>query len=99
MREPPVFGPNGAVMNSPHMTDEMRAKIERPVRMSDWLGMVEQALRLLWAFFALGIAYVVGFYNGRDEPLPGILSIAVPLTMPFWWGGMILIRRMRERRR
>lgn len=26
--EAPVFGPNGAVMNSPHMTDDMRAKIE-----------------------------------------------------------------------
>lgn len=29
----PEFGPNGAVMNSPHMTDEVRDKIKNP-----WLG-------------------------------------------------------------
>ncbi|ACT58131.1 hypothetical protein [Hirschia baltica] len=29
----PEFGPNGAVMNSPHMTDEVRDKIKKP-----WFG-------------------------------------------------------------
>jgi len=55
---PPEFGPNGAVLNSPAMTDEMRAKIAGTYRapVSD-LSLKDRLITLIpWVPFAFAMA-------------------------------------------
>ena len=55
----PEFGPNGAVLNSPEMTDEMRKKIAgayRPPPLGD-LPLADRLIRMsLWGMFVFTMA-------------------------------------------
>jgi len=71
----PVFGPNGAVMNAPSMTPEMRAKVEgadRPPTAAEFRRLGVPVLALL------ALALLVQFF-GRD-------LIDLAQTSP-WWAG------------
>jgi hypothetical protein len=57
---PPEFGPNGAVINSPSMTDEMRSKIDGsyrapPVPQLPW---GDRLLRVAW-WYAISLVLVL----------------------------------------
>lgn len=73
----PEFGPNGAVMNAPTMTPDMRAKIDqtaKPPTLADvgaTVGMIVSFVALLAAFY---------FYGGAARQF----LIASP-----WWAGAL----------
>lgn len=89
MTEPPEFGPNGAVLNAPGMTDEMREKILSPNNKT-YLGDDEQDRQN--SFEILG-AYVGG------ASLAGLIeSHIVSLIIAFALGaGAVYLAQKREK--
>jgi len=71
----PVFGPNGAVLNAPTMTPEMRAKIERASR----LPSQDEILRHLRSFFLFVLVWVM--LTTFAKPLREFLAGSP------WWAG------------
>jgi hypothetical protein len=72
----PVFGPNGAVLNAPTMTPEMRAKfddLEKPA-----------SKRRIWLYSAFFIAFVLLAPVMREY---GPQFLELIRTSP-WWGGV-----------
>lgn len=75
MTEPPVFGPNGTVLNAPHMTDEMREKIENP----DYSYGFKEFRTNLAAMVLFSAALMVPLYSGAPKSL-SILVGAIFIT-------------------
>jgi len=72
----PVFGPNGAVMNAPSMTPEMRGKIQRSARPPSRADV----LRHLPLLSFIAITFVLVYVYGDD--LHSLLQ-----SSP-WWAGV-----------
>jgi hypothetical protein len=96
----PEFGPNGAVMNGPHMTDGMRDRIERndPRHPSNQLP---RSMQWLFAGVSIvGLALVFGAGVLRDDQ-PGIaLALAlcgVVVTLANLAWRALVLRYLRSR--
>ena len=73
----PVFGPNGAVMNAPSMTPEMRTKIEQ----AQALPSGEAAFKSLRPFFL--VVFFSALFSAFAEPVRDFLAASQ------WWAGAV----------
>ena len=62
----PVFGPNGAVLNSPGMTDEMRSEIQESAKN-------DRSWR--WIVFAVFVSALLNMSSASTQMLIGILLV------------------------
>ena len=72
MSEPPVYGPNGAVMIAPHLTVEMREEIENPEFEFSLKGLVVQ--------IAVAMLFLAASKLTENSEAPKNLSIAAIAT-------------------
>jgi hypothetical protein len=101
-RPTPEFGPNSAVMNAPHMTDEMREKIAQvdPRHLANWMPKPMKRLHLVVTLISIVVMVVSMLLKDREPTISMMLALgafAILLINTAWYFTVLSHFRRKER--